>query len=83
MGELYQKNGPIWKISNVNALEGTTNEQSHQFNGREADKSETHQSKDIPRIKDIIGQAVHRIGTFHNLSTRNQVVALINDVRTS
>ncbi|XP_015783399.1 dihydropyrimidine dehydrogenase [NADP(+)] isoform X2 [Tetranychus urticae] len=35
--------------------------------------------KPIPRIKDIIGEAVPRIGTFGELDTKQQVVALIDE----
>lgn len=34
----------------------------------------------IPRIKDIIGRAVPRIGSYKSLDNTKQVVALIDDV---
>lgn len=36
--------------------------------------------KETPRIKDIIGRAVPRIGAYKSLDNSKQVVALIDDV---
>lgn len=34
----------------------------------------------VPRIKDVMGEALPRIGTYKNLDNTKQVVALIDDV---
>lgn len=34
----------------------------------------------VPRIKDLMGEALPRIGTYKNLDNTKQVVALIDDV---
>lgn len=35
----------------------------------------------IPTIKDVIGKALNYIGTYKDLNNKEQVVALIDDVR--
>ena len=35
----------------------------------------------IPRIKDIVGIALDKIGTYTDLNNKEQVVALIDEVR--
>lgn len=35
----------------------------------------------MPKIKDIIGKALPRIGAYNDLNLKQQVVALIDDVR--
>jgi dihydropyrimidine dehydrogenase (NADP+) len=37
--------------------------------------------KSIPGVKDMIGLAVPRIGTYNDLNNKEQVVALIDEVR--
>jgi dihydropyrimidine dehydrogenase (NADP+) len=38
------------------------------------------ESSKIPRIKDIIGIALDKIGTYNDLNNKEQVVALIDEV---
>lgn len=35
----------------------------------------------IPSIKDVIGKALNYIGTYKDLNNKEQVIALIDDVR--
>lgn len=35
----------------------------------------------IPKIKDVIGKAINHIGAYKELNNKEQVVALIDDVR--
>lgn len=34
----------------------------------------------VPRIKDVLGEALPRVGTYKHLDNTKQVVALIDDV---
>jgi dihydropyrimidine dehydrogenase (NADP+) len=36
----------------------------------------------VPALKDVIGRSLHQIGTYSQLDNKQQVVAVINDVRT-
>lgn len=79
MHDIYQKKGPTWKISTEYAIEVNY----ENYTTRNQSKESISNLESIPKIKDIIGEALSKIGTFHNLSTEEQVVALINDVRTN
>lgn len=35
---------------------------------------------DVPKIKDVLGEALPRVGTYKHLDNTKQVVALIDDV---
>lgn len=37
---------------------------------------------EIPKIRDVIGKALPKIGAYNNLNNKEQVVALIDDVST-
>lgn len=39
-----------------------------------------HEDIDVPRIKDVLGEALPRVGTYKHLDNTKQVVALIDDV---
>lgn len=75
MADIYQKKGPIWKISTEKAAADKNTDIDSNIS-----EKQTENFKTIPKIKDIIGEALNKIGPFHNLSTEEQVVALINDV---
>lgn len=42
--------------------------------------SHEEQSGNVPRIKDVLGEALPRVGTYKHLDNTKQVVALIDDV---
>lgn len=48
------------------------------FNG--AANGTKHQSTPVPKISDVLGAALPKIGTYNDLDNRKQVVALIDDV---
>lgn len=64
MSEIYQKTNPL----DVEDLLTKENKKNAPRNGQ------------IPEVKDIIGEALPRIGTYKNLDNSKQVVALIDDV---
>lgn len=63
MSEIYQKTNPL----DVEDLLTKENKKNAPRNGQ------------IPEVKDIIGEALPRIGTYKNLDNSKQVVALIDD----
>lgn len=38
------------------------------------------ESPKVPKIKDVVGEALPRVGTYKHLDNTKQVVALIDDV---
>lgn len=66
-------------------LEMKKNQENH-FNGNMCRQSQSDSvlsntpERPVPRVQDIIGLALTRIGKFNDLDKEHQVVAVINDV---
>lgn len=69
MSELFKKNGPTWKIDSID--DDVVSDSKANDNG----------VKPAPSVKDIIGLSLPYVGPYKRLDNKEQVVALIDDVR--
>ncbi|XP_053667382.1 dihydropyrimidine dehydrogenase [NADP(+)] [Anopheles marshallii] len=71
LAQLRVQHGPLWDPCSEEALNGT--------NGHGTGTADTSATNSVPRVQDVLGTALPRIGDYKKLDNTKQVVALIDD----